>query len=273
MKYYLQKLIRYLVDKNLLGIYFINWTNFNIIFDPSSARIYQVIGGKQVFIGNSKHALPIIEKNRTDLIEWLCSEVYYKNYLPKTGDVVLDIGTGYGHEIVWLTNFVNDIKVICVEPNPEVFGYLRLNTAKIKNIQNLNLYVGDKSSVIFPFSANYASSHSNVTFEFGWEVNGIRLDNIAGSYEKIDLLKVNIEGGELELFEKSIAKNIKRIIVSCHDFRAKRGDGDSFYTYDKVRKILKEKGYNLSDIRPKYYPNVSWASSVPFWIYAEKSCQ
>jgi FkbM family methyltransferase len=190
--------------------------------------------------------------------------------LPKPGDVVLDIGTGYGHEVVWLNERVSGINYVCIEPNPEVFCYLRLNTAHLNNVDLINCFVGDKKSVTFSINLDYASSDSIISSDFGWKVEGISLNEIIDKYEKIDLLKLNIEGGELELLTNNNLDKVNRIIVSCHDFRGIRGDGDFFYTYEKVSNSLIEKGYKISNLVIEDYPNSSWEASIPYWIYAEK---
>ena len=192
MKYLIRKIVKKLIDKDFLGVFFINTININVKFEKFSGRIFQMIGTRKIFISHSKHSFPLTGKNYVNLIDWLCEKVYYSKYLPKSGDVILDIGTGYGHEIVWLNERSSNVNFICIEPNPEVFCYLRLNTSHIKKINLINCFVGNKESVTFSINLDYASSDSINSSDFGWEIDGIRLNNIIEKYDRIDLLKLNI---------------------------------------------------------------------------------
>ncbi len=261
------KILRGLVNRDFLGARFLNVIDYGVHYEKESGRIYQLVCDKHLYIAHPKHGLP--NYSTIDSIDWLCREIYYSKYLPKSDDVVLDIGTGYGHEIVWLKNN-SDPEVICVEPNPEVFFYLQVNLQDVEKVHFLNLFVGDKECINFPLSSEYASSTSQGA-DKGLKINGIKLSEIVRPYEKIALLKLNIEGGELELLADSDLTKIERIIVSCHDFRTERGDGEFFRTFEKVWKILSDAGYDLSTIECSYYPTPNWINSVRYWIYAERN--
>lgn len=261
-----RKTIRYLVNNSYLGLRALNASDYGVKYDTVSERIYQWVGGRRIYIQHPKHGVPNYAGR--DTIEWLCEDVYYGNYLPCDGEVVVDIGTGYGHEIAWLKS-KSDVKVICIEPNPEVFVYLQMNLLEISGVILKNLFVGEKKYINFPLTTNYAGATSKGD-KVGIRVNGATLDELLREYSEIALLKLNIEGGELSLLETSDLTKINRIIVSCHDFRANRGDGEYFRTYDKVKKILKDKGFYLSQVETEFFPTQHWRDSVQFWIYAYK---
>lgn len=262
-----EKTIRYLVNNSYLGFRALNATDYGVKYDTVCERLYQRVGERRIYIQHPKHGVPNYAGR--DTVEWLCNDVYYGNYLPRDGEVVVDIGTGYGHEIAWLKS-KSDVKVICVEPNPEVFVYLQTNLLEISGVILKNIFIGEKKYINFPLSMNYAGTTSNGE-KVGIRVNGATLDELLSEYNDIALLKLNIEGGEVGLLENSDLAKITRIIVSCHDFRADRGDGEYFRTHDKVKKILKEKGYSLSRINTEYFPTKHWRDSVQFWIFAHKN--
>ncbi len=266
IKEFFRKFIRYLVNNSYLGLRAVNIIDYGVKYDPDSERLYQWVGGRRIYIQHPKHGVPNYDGR--DTIEWLCEDVYYGNYQPCDGEVVVDIGSGYGHEIVWLKS-KTDVRVICVEPNPEVFVYLQMNLLEISGIDLKNIFVGEKKYIKFPVTMNYAGATSEGD-EFGISVNGVTLDELLSEYSEIALLKLNIEGGEVDLLANSDLTKITRIIVSCHDFRADRGDGEYFRTYDKVKKILKDKGFSFAPIKTDYFPTKHWRDSVKFWIFAHK---
>jgi hypothetical protein len=60
------------------------------------------------------------------------------------------------------------------------------------------------------------------------------------------LLQINIEGAERYLLPMiKNYKNIEHIIISAHDFRANRGDGEQFRTREFVREFLQSEGYSI----------------------------
>lgn len=263
---FMGKIIRYIVNRDYLGYRLLNLVNYGVFYEETTGRIFQCVFGKRIYIAHPKHGVPNYSGHNT--VEWLCKKIYYGKYLPKTGDVVLDIGTGYGHEIVWLKS-VSDPEVICVEPNPEVFVYLSFNLLGVNRVRLLNRFVGGQKYINFPLTTEYAGATSQGA-DTGIRVEGATLDELIHEYDKVALLKLNIEGGELELLRDSNLSRIDRIIVSCHDFRAERMEGEFFRTFDKVWSILGNAGYHLSRIDCAHYPTPDWAKSVRYWIYATR---
>ncbi len=99
------------------------------------------------------------------------------------------------------------------------------------------------------------------------EVPVITWEKFIKRYEisHIDLLKMNIEGAEKEVIENiKDFSVIKRLIISCHDFRAENGEGEWYRTKDVVIKRLQESGYSIK----KFNYGISWADD---WIYAERN--
>ena len=125
--------------------------------------------------------------------------------------------------------------------------------------------------MFLPFSPNYASV--NIHEHPSIRVKGISFDDFMeeNNIESVDLLKMNIEGAELGVLE-SIRRfdKVKRFVISCHDFRANRGQGEYFRTKEKVIEILKKNGYKIKGIELDSYPSDAWRLSVDDWVFAEK---
>ncbi len=120
------------------------------------------------------------------------------------------------------------------------------NTFKqVKHFQACGRAINNKNK---HFNLHSARDYTAVaTDEKGYiEVDCITWPDFLGKYQlqTIDLLQINIEGAEkflLPMIENF--SNIKRIIVSAHDFRAERGDGEQYRTREFVKNYLISKGY------------------------------
>ena len=64
---------------------------------------------------------------------------------------------------------------------------------------------------------------------------------------RVRLLKINIEGAEATALQgaSTLLEATDAVTISCHDFRADRGDGEQFRTRAEVRRILQGAGFEL----------------------------
>lgn len=132
----------------------------------------------------------------------------------KAGMNVVDIGANLGYYVLIESKKAN--KIYGIEPNPLAFTYLKRNVKlnKIKNVKLMNLAIGSSKSIL-PF---YISKNWNWSrFEKGdkgddiLSIKNIKIDTLDSLFkkEKVDLLRMDVEGFELEIF-KGAKKFIKR---------------------------------------------------------------
>jgi len=179
--------------------------------------------------------------------------IFFRRYVPKLGDAVVDIGAGSGTEVIVLSKMVGDGGVVvAVEANPTVFLRL-LKTIKLNNLKNvipINLAVCGSSGITSLYSDPDADieevTGSIVTSEGAGVINvlAVSLSSLLKllKLDRIDYLKMNIEGSEGEVF-LGFDNEYKRIVnwcVSCHDFMGR----DSLRTYDSVVDSFKSAGLN-----------------------------
>ena len=78
-----------------------------------------------------------------------------------------------------------------------------------------------------------------------------RLDGIAAELgvERVDLLKLNIEGAERDALAgmPDLIERTRHVCISCHDFLADRGGSDELRTKAFVRQFLLERGFTLTN--------------------------
>jgi FkbM family methyltransferase len=198
-------------------------------------------------------------------------------YLPKEGDVVVDIGAGIGEEAIILSDLVGESGYVhSIEAHPNTFKALKyiINDNALKNVRIYNLAISDKvetvkiEDVVVQADSYLGNSILNTEqSDKYFNVEGITFDEFVKSYriEKIDLLRTNIEGAE-QLLIKGMDESIRivqNVAISCHDFRHANGEGDFFKTKEKVVAFLTEKGFRVST---QQTPN----SMINDYVYAVK---
>lgn len=162
-----------------------------------------------------------------NLIEVLVLNVYtcLPDFQIQPDDVIVDIGANIGCFSLLASNRAKFGKVYSYEPGTENFLYLKRNL-KLNNIANCFAYQncisstsGKKKLFLEPGGNN--SLYQNKKNDFSIEVEGMTLQDIIfqNNIEKIDFLKMDIEGGEYEVLFNTpveILKKIKRIALEYH---------------------------------------------------------
>ena len=246
--------------------------NNHIKYDTIHKTFYETVDGNKVFLQRPRDPVGLF-KDGSSHLEKLCSQVYFSHYTPKKNEVYIDIGAGYGHESIWLAMHNQGVIIHNIEANPIVYSHLCKSTEKFSNIQNYNLVISKEDVLSLPFSSDYISvdSHNDKN---PIKINGISLDDFLkkSNIKYIDLLKMNIEGAEIDVMQNiNDFSKIKRFVISCHDFRANNGEGEFFRTKDRVIAILKENGFTIQNMDSEWYNGEfltdTWLND---WIYAEK---
>jgi FkbM family methyltransferase len=180
-------------------------------------------------------------------------------YEPRPGDTVIDVGAGVGEEAVVFSKLVGPTgRVIAIEAHPETFACLAetIEQSGLTNVVPLCVAVTDQDGVAFIGSVdNYLAN--SIVGGSGAKVPARSLDSLADELglERIDLVKMNIEGAERLAVKgmERISNRVSHVAISCHDFVADRDGGDEFRTKAEVKKLLGTFGYRLTT-RPDH-PN------------------
>lgn len=183
----------------------------------------------------------------------MASASWLSAYRPAFGDVVVDAGAGAGTETFVLSQLVGPTgKVIAFEPHPELFARLeRLCTlSRLTNVTLFDIALGDEPTTALIDDLETGAA-SIVGGTGSLEVRVDALDRILGELgvERVDLLKMNIEGAEtraLAGFRQGLAATAN-IVVACHDFLADKGGPDAFRTKAAVRSTLQSQGFVVTD--------------------------
>jgi FkbM family methyltransferase len=134
-------------------------------------------------------------------------EIDLLKHLLKTGDHVLDIGANIGFYAKVISGLVGEKgRVYCFEPDKTNYNYLVKNTNGIRNIKLFNLAVSDKDELIKIYKSKLLNVDHRTypvnNYDSIEEINARCIDAMMGKYiEKVDLIKIDIQGFELTAFK------------------------------------------------------------------------
>lgn len=165
----------------------------------------------------------IIQHNRVQ--PWFAikgDETLRLDYDLNSDSLVFDVG-GYKGEFATQILCKYDSNIYVFEPIKDFFGIIKNKFLKNKKVKPFNFGLsGENSSLQISLSDNSSSIYLN-----GERTEKIELKSIveflkAHNIKEVDLIKINIEGGEYELLESLIANDFintfKNIQVQFHDF-------------------------------------------------------
>jgi FkbM family methyltransferase len=195
-------------------------------------------------------------------------DVFLHRYSIRPGDVVLDIGAGFGTEALPFSTMVGDSgKVIAVEAHPATFGKLervcRLNN--LRNVEAIHAAVMDSNEPVTISDLEEESYIENKIGGEGIEVPAVTIPDLVDKLglDRIDFLKMNIEGAEVPALRgaRDVLPIVRHAAIGCHDFMADQTGDESYRTSDLVRAMLVEAGFTITSRRDDPRP---WAADYLF---------
>lgn len=206
-----------------------------------------------------KHTLKLRKFPSSDILVY--NQVYgYKEYLPvvnlfnenfpKDDDQavnIIDAGGNVGLASIFFLEFFPKAKIVIIEPEEINFEIMKFNLSKFPNVTPLHGGIWSKNCKIrivrdFRDKTDWAFRVEE-TLEEG--LNAVSLNNIQQNhnFEYIDILKIDVEGAEKEIFLSKDAnldflKKTKCIALEIHD---------EFNCRLEICNILKNNGFVLAD--------------------------
>lgn len=196
-------------------IQFINLKGITVpfAFRPDSTDIYVM---QQIF-QNGEYILPI------------------KNFQPR---LILDCGGNIGCSAVFFTNIYPDAQIYAVEPDRMNFKILTYNTLFYDNVHPINAALWDKETFICVKDVGlgewgYMTIETTANDSQALKTTTVSKILAESSFDEIDLLKIDIEGAEKEIFsapnvDEWLSK-VKVLVIELHD-RMKKGCSRAFFT-------------------------------------------
>jgi len=229
-----------------------------------------------------------VKKNLIQLTEWETDEAVFKTELEKTkkGWTVVDVGSEFGYYAIKAGMLIGSSgKVLAVEMHPETYRLLRMNIklhkmvdriipvckAAGKERKEVKLYetISPGGTSIIPRQSVLGLNKNRFRMWLEFAKNGsllkvirqryatIRhivhvdtLDTIAENYglEKIDLVKIDVEGAELDVLKGStkILKRHKPILLVEIHFGCSWNPGTLYSLLEKAGYRLTIENYHLT---------------------------
>lgn len=147
----------------------------------------------------------------------------------KSPQVIVDAGANVGIASIFYANKYPDSRIIAIEPELSNFEMLRRNAAPYSNISPVHaaLWMEDRQLQILDPGTGHTTfrvldSHESSSRPKCPLIRGITLSTLLADFgiEYVDLLKLDIEGAEKEVFERSDSwiANVGVIAVELHDW-------------------------------------------------------
>jgi FkbM family methyltransferase len=197
-----------------------------------------------------------VRTNSTDL-NCLEKVFLYKEYsVPFAIEphLIVDAGANVGMATLFFAHHYPHAKIIAIEPEPANFDLLRQNCDDLPNVSLIraalwpeacDLAIENPSAEAWAFTIAKHSAH-----ETSKKISAITIDDILkqAHADRIDLLKLDVEGSEFQLFSNGaelwIGK-IGMIAIELHD-RFRPGCAQAFYSVITKQKFRQEvKGENI----------------------------
>lgn len=223
---------------------------YNIFFLKKKINIFK---DGDYYIHSTSHGKIAYPHPLFDPEEYVSKDygIYFEKYIPKTNDVILELGSGIGNESIYMSKLIGEGgKIYCVEPLLEIFETLK-KTVKSNHINNMSLInkalYNKKTKIGFSSGENWLASKIDNNSENLIEtftLNDFVFDN---KINKINFCKINIEGAERFIVNDSndffdICDNLA---IECHDFFYGKENPEEYMTYELVKKFLISKNFNI----------------------------
>ena len=137
----------------------------------------------------------------------------YRCLTIRPNDIVLDAGANTGLFSISVASRCR--KVIAVEPSPEAFNLLKLNKRinKATNVVLINKALSDHDGYV-------TMAGDSATFkieEHGIMISSTTIDSLLADLDvSVDVVKMDVEGAEMECLDGSYLQHVREIVVETH---------------------------------------------------------
>lgn len=159
----------------------------------------------------------------------VCRQIFddheYRYSPPRDVKTIVDAGANIGCASIYFAENFEGARIIAIEASPDNFEVLQRNTSPFPKIECLNAALWDQNARLMICGrgqgawALYVAEIENDTCE--GEIEAITLPEVRARYglNEIDILKIDIEGGERNVFMagSNLLEGVNVLIVETHD--------------------------------------------------------
>lgn len=160
--------------------------------------------------------------------------------------LIIDVGANVGQFQFAVKYCLPNAQVVSFEPDPDVFAYLRHNAANFTNTTAVNYGLSSKDQTLVFYKSKQFSEWSGFekdvnSGEFAELSLEVKVgDKLLSQYPNIDLLKIDVEGGEIEVL-KGLVKSLKKTKAVLIETSLARKPENSY----EVIKSIHDQGLSL----------------------------
>ncbi|MBU0731353.1 FkbM family methyltransferase [Patescibacteria group bacterium] len=160
----------------------------------------------------------------------------YKLNLPVEPKFIIDAGANAGYSTVWFSQNYPDAEIVAIEPESSNFELLEKNTGDLNNVNAIKAGLWNKPGFLKindTGEGKWGFMTKEVEESEEHDIETITVGELLekSGQEKIDILKIDIEGAEKEVFSsnyESWLPKVEILIIELHD-RMKEGCSQAFY--------------------------------------------
>lgn len=145
---------------------------------------------------------------------------------------IIDAGANIGCASLYFSTIFPNAEIVAIEPEGENFQLLQKNTANYKNVTCKNAALWDKNEMLSITNPESLSAGFMVEQTEENAIEGLTISQVLEeqNWNTIDIVKIDIEGAEKEVFLANTdwLKKAKVLIVELHD-RYKEGCTKAFF--------------------------------------------
>jgi FkbM family methyltransferase len=141
-------------------------------------------------------------------------------------ETIVDVGANNGMSAVFFANTYPEARIIAVEPEHSNYAMLLKNTSEYSNVTAVNAALWNEDGYVnlgLPEGAKKKADYHRWAFQVaarGSRVRAVRMETLLAEsgIEKVDLLKIDIEGAEKEVFQNCPwIDRVSVIMVEIHE--------------------------------------------------------
>lgn len=237
-----------------------------------------------LFLKKTKYTLFTSDINNSNFCIRDLKIIDKKLQLNKSAEIIFDVGSHYGNEILNFKHYFSSAKIYAFEANKKCFEKLRNTTKSKKNVfiqniflskdlinQPIDFFIDKKSDLIGSY---YSKTQLTKTTTAKTQVNTDTIDNFCKikNLQNIDILRIDINGYELEALKGATnLLNEKKINYICTSFFDLCSD-DEFYMGNlmEISKFLNLKGYRFISAYNNFY-HPKFKGGYYFAIFAKNT--
>lgn len=186
---------------------------------------------KNVYLAVPGYAHPIVVRPYTSDI-WVFKQIFvdedFKGDFHKNPKAIIDAGANVGYTTVYFAKKYPGAKIIAIEPEDSNFEMLCKNTENYDQVQLMHSAIWYKDCyirIMNPEAGSWGFIIEEVSKNTQGAFEAITFDHIIkeSGFKRVDILKIDIEGSEKEIFENnpSWISIIDVVCIELHDYHKK----------------------------------------------------